>query len=241
MSLPQSMQNQAPLSQHASFAPTWQAKSRPELETEPPMPSIAAAATGEAHTEYRLFGFSLTDPPAPAKPIAAKEQTSPDGSNIQVSDLEHEVEQPNKNGSTVDMSTTSLEQEKLGATHNLSKEGQSRNQYAVRSCTKVIKKGSIVGRGVDLSKLGGYDQLFDELERMFHLQGQLRAKDKGWQVAYSDNEDDMLEVGDDPWGEFCNMARKIHILSREEVAQGSKRAGHATALHSSREEKEVIL
>ena len=64
---------------------------------------------------------------------------------------------------------------------------------------QVVKKGSIVGRGVDLSKLENYEQLFEELERMFHLEGQLRDKEKGWQVAYSDNEDDMLEVGDDPW------------------------------------------
>nr|ARR29286.1 auxin response factor 2 [Cyrtomium guizhouense] len=239
LTLPRSMQNQAPLSQHMSFAPPWLAKSRQEVETEPSVLPNAATATGEAHTGYKLFGFSLTDPP-PAKPIsnmalAAKEQT-PDASNIQVSDVEHEVEQPNKIVSTLDLSTTSSEPEKLVAAHNLSKEGQCRNQFAVRSCTKVVKKGSIVGRGVDLSKLDGYDQLFNELERMFHLEGQLRAKEKGWQVAYSDNENDMLEVGDDPWGEFCNMARKIHILSREEVAQGNKRAGHANALQSKEEE-----
>lgn len=245
-SLPHPAQSQISLmSQHtASYAPTWQVKSREEVEIEP---LVAASTTGETHTGYKLFGFSLTDPP-PAKSAsiaspAAKEQT-PDESNNQVSDIvELEIEQPSQVVCALDLSTTTSEPEKPVATSSVSKEGQSRSQVAMRSCTKVVKKGSIVGRGVDLSKLEGYDKLFEELERMFHLEGQLRAKEMGWQVAYSDNENDMLEVGDDPWGEFCNMARKIHILSREEVAQGNKRAEHAIALNCSMEEghaKELV-
>ncbi|MCO5590599.1 hypothetical protein L7F22_044570 [Adiantum nelumboides] len=215
--LPKPMQGREQNPHPSPYFSAWQQKG-PQVELEPPAPKPMAAVggPGEAHTGCKLFGFSLTDPPSSrpkangdVKALAEKEQVA-ELRSIQLND---EVEEP---------STTSseLESQKPATVNDMSREGQCKG----RSCTKVVKKGSIVGRGVDLSKLGGYDQLFEELERMFHLEGQLRDKEKGWQVAYSDSENDMLEVGDDPWGEFCAMARKIHILSREEVAQGSKRS-----------------
>nr|ADE76589.1 unknown [Picea sitchensis] len=39
----------------------------------------------------------------------------------------------------------------------------------------------------------------------------------GPQVLYTDNEDDMMLVGDDPWQEFCNIACKILIYTHDEV------------------------
>lgn len=86
-----------------------------------------------------------------------------------------------------------------------------------RKCTKVHKQGNVVGRAVDLSKLDGYDQLIRELERLFNMEGLLNDPDKGWQVVYTDSEDDMMLVGDDPWQEFCNMACKILIYTHDEV------------------------
>eukprot|EP00249_Psilotum_nudum_P023567 c28925_g1_i2 orf=583-3054(+) len=94
---------------------------------------------------------------------------------------------------------------------------QCQNQSIGRSCIKVIKKGSMVGRGVDLSKFDGYGMLLEELERLFHLVGELGDPKRGWQVVYCDNEGDTLLVGDDPWLEFCSIAKKIFILSPEEV------------------------
>ena len=38
-------------------------------------------------------------------------------------------------------------------------------------------------------------------------------------VVYTDNEGDMMLVGDDPWIEFCDMVHKIFIYTREEVQQ----------------------
>ncbi|KAF6134662.1 hypothetical protein GIB67_002063 [Kingdonia uniflora] len=86
-----------------------------------------------------------------------------------------------------------------------------------RSCTKVHKQGNLVGRAVDLSRLDGYDELISELERLFNMEGLLSNHEKGWQVVYTDSDNDMMVVGDDPWHEFCSMVSKIHIYTQEEV------------------------
>ncbi|XP_010264745.1 PREDICTED: auxin response factor 4 isoform X2 [Nelumbo nucifera] len=91
------------------------------------------------------------------------------------------------------------------------------SQSSRRSCIKVHKQGNLVGRAVDLSRLNSYDDLLNELERLFNMEGLLRDPNKGWQVVYTDSEDDMMMVGDDPWNEFCNIVSKIHIYTQEEV------------------------
>ncbi|KAG1346792.1 Auxin response factor 2 [Cocos nucifera] len=68
-----------------------------------------------------------------------------------------------------------------------------------RSCTTVHKQGSVVGRVVDLSKLDGYDDLICELERLFDMKGLLNDPQKKWNVVYTDDDDEMMLVGDDPW------------------------------------------
>ncbi|XP_041990876.1 auxin response factor 4-like isoform X2 [Salvia splendens] len=86
-----------------------------------------------------------------------------------------------------------------------------------RSCTKVHKQGSLVGRAIDLSRLNGYDDLLTELERLFNMEGLLRDPNHGWRILYTDSENDMMVVGDDPWHEFVEVATKIHIYTQEEV------------------------
>ncbi|GMH12527.1 hypothetical protein Nepgr_014368 [Nepenthes gracilis] len=86
-----------------------------------------------------------------------------------------------------------------------------------RSCTKVHKQGSLVGRAIDLSKLNGYDELLNELEQLFGMDGQLQDIAKGWQILYTDSENDVMVIGDDPWHEFCDVVSKIHIYTQEEV------------------------
>ena len=63
---------------------------------------------------------------------------------------------------------------------------------------KVQMQGVAVGRAVDLTMLEGYEQLIDELEEMFDIKGQLRPRNK-WEIVYTDDEGDMMLVGDDPW------------------------------------------
>ncbi|CAK9143221.1 unnamed protein product [Ilex paraguariensis] len=88
-----------------------------------------------------------------------------------------------------------------------------------RNRTKVHKQGNLVGRAIDLSKLNGYDDLLIELEKLFNMVGLLRDPDKGWRIVYTDSENDLMIVGDDPWDEFCNVVSKIHIYTQEEVEQ----------------------
>uniref|UniRef100_A0A0A9DP21 Auxin-responsive protein n=1 Tax=Arundo donax TaxID=35708 RepID=A0A0A9DP21_ARUDO len=100
-------------------------------------------------------------------------------------------------------------------------ESQSRQ---VRSCTKVIMRGMAVGRAVDLTKLSGYSDLCKKLEEMFDIQGELGSTLKKWQVVYTDDEDDIMLVGDDPWNEFCSMVKRIYIYTYEEAKQLAPKA-----------------
>ncbi|KAI4322238.1 hypothetical protein L6164_021949 [Bauhinia variegata] len=99
----------------------------------------------------------------------------------------------------------------------LSGESTSQNSAAKRSCTKVHKQGSLVGRAIDLSRLSSYNDLVCELERLFGMEGLLRDPNKGWRILYTDSEKDIMVVGDDPWHEFCSVVTKIHIYNQEEV------------------------
>ena len=60
-------------------------------------------------------------------------------------------------------------------------------------------QGIAVGRAVDLTRFEGYDDLLTKLEEMFEIDGELFGSTKKWQVVYTDDEDDMMMVGDDPW------------------------------------------
>ncbi|MFS8011824.1 putative transcription factor ARF family [Helianthus anomalus] len=86
-----------------------------------------------------------------------------------------------------------------------------------RSCTKVHKQGNKVGRAIDLSKMSSYRELFMELEVLFSMEGVFSNPDGGWRLLYTDEENDMMVVGDDPWDEFARMVTKIHIYTAEEV------------------------
>jgi hypothetical protein len=41
--------------------------------------------------------------------------------------------------------------------------------------------------------------LIAELDQMFDFNGELNSSSKNWMVVYTDNEGDMMLVGDDPW------------------------------------------
>ncbi|KAL3616426.1 ADP-ribosylation factor 4 [Castilleja foliolosa] len=95
--------------------------------------------------------------------------------------------------------------------------GVNQQGSSKRRCTKVYKQGSLVRRAVDLSKLQGYEELLIDLERLFSMEGLLRDPKNGWRVLYTDSENDMLVVGDDPWHEFVEVVSRIHIYTQEEV------------------------
>ncbi|XP_019094801.1 PREDICTED: putative auxin response factor 14 isoform X2 [Camelina sativa] len=103
----------------------------------------------------------------------------------------------------------------ISDTSKLSQE-RSKQFNSIRSCTKVQMQGVTIGRALDLSVLNGYDQLIHELDKLFDLKGKLQTRNQ-WEIVFTDDEGDMMVVGDDPWPEFCNMVKKIFILSKEEV------------------------
>lgn len=87
----------------------------------------------------------------------------------------------------------------------------------MRSGIKVYQPGK-VGRTIDLKKCESYTGLRRVLANLFNLQGQLDDVTKGWQLVYTDHENDVLLVGDDPWEEFCGCVRSLKILSPQDVA-----------------------
>lgn len=61
------------------------------------------------------------------------------------------------------------------------------------------KQGNLVGRAIDLSRLHNYGDLLDELEKLFGMEGLLRDPNRGWRILYTDSENDVMAVGDEPW------------------------------------------
>lgn len=218
-------------------APTFSAWERPKQERDDTMSTVTIV-----ENSCKLFGISLTESAPPvsgartAKMASAPAAEEDDTNSEAVLSQQPYIHVRDAEGSKPGKSDAASEQEWLD--QSVSREVDSRS-HSVRSCTKVIKRGSMVGRGVDLSKFDSYEKLIEELEAMFHMEGELTNPDKGWQVAYSDNEGDTMHVGDDPWLEFCVMVRKIYILSPEEVhsaglpeARGQGSAGDKVTMKS---------
>ncbi|XP_010523816.1 PREDICTED: auxin response factor 18-like isoform X2 [Tarenaya hassleriana] len=147
---------------------------------------------------YRLFGFDLT-------------------SNCKPSPTDKE---PNGQDSNPSSLVKEQKQDPPGTSHSQGKQQAPANASSTRSRTKVQMQGMAVGRAVDLTVLRSYEELIEELEKMFEIEGEIRARDK-WAVVFTDDEGDMMLVGDDPWNEFCKMAKKICIYSSEEVKKMS--------------------
>jgi len=75
----------------------------------------------------------------------------------------------------------------------------SRLGVAMLKCSlQVCQKGK-VGRTIDLKKCESYIGLRRMLASLFNLEGLLDDFTKGWQLVYTDHENDVLLVGDDPW------------------------------------------
>ncbi|XP_052194256.1 auxin response factor 9-like [Diospyros lotus] len=169
----------------------------------------------ESSTGCRLFGIDLTYNSAACP---EKESASPSGlmSGGFKSSIPVMVSEDGKAHNTnLLKSFQGHKQVQAGSTQK-DTEGKQSCSTSTRTRTKVQMQGVAVGRAVDLLALDGYDALFNELENMFEIKGELRPRNK-WEIVYADDEGDMMLVGDDPWPEFCEMVRKILIYSCEEV------------------------
>lgn len=194
-------------------------------QTSPPTWESPKDKRVDSVSNYKLFGFHLIDnvtpdEMTPATTMACVSMEDLQSCNalrskqVQIAEADQVSDPPKL--SKYEPTAVSCDQEK--SPQKLSKESQVRpHGNPTRSCTKVQKHGIALGRAVDLTKFEGYEELICELERMFNIEGELGDPSKGWQVVYTDNEGDMMLVGDDPWQEFCSIVRKIFIYTREEV------------------------
>ncbi|CAD6270111.1 unnamed protein product [Miscanthus lutarioriparius] len=177
-------------------------------------------------TSFKLFGIPLGSPekrePLVSPPSVAydgKLLTSPSekGNHLDIVEVDN-CSDPSKIVKPLDGpqsdSITENNQPCPEATQNIQNKVQS---SSTRSCKKVHKQGSALGRSIDLTKFTCYDELIAELDQMFDFDGELKSPCKNWLVVYTDNEGDIMLVGDDPWNEFCDMVHKIFIYTREEV------------------------
>ncbi|KAJ0239644.1 AUX/IAA domain-containing protein [Hirschfeldia incana] len=154
----------------------------------------------------RLFGIDLMSPylPSPEEKTALMRPIN--------------VTKPNLDSNADPKSEISkLSEEKKEEPAQASpKEVQSKQNSSSRSRTKVQMQGVPVGRAVDLTLINGYSELIDDLEKLFEIEGELKSRNQ-WEIVFTDDEGDMMLVGDDPWPEFCNMVKRIFIWSKEEV------------------------
>ncbi|KAG9457560.1 hypothetical protein H6P81_002068 [Aristolochia fimbriata] len=164
----------------------------------------------------KVFGVDLgADPPEPFSQHVA---TSCENGLLGVTTAEASRTTVIESDVLSEPSMTTKSSASSGSGTSLVKPAKS-NCISTRSCTKVHKQGTALGRSVDLSKFDGYDELMRELDQMFEFKGELVDSSKGWQVIYTDDEGDIMLLGDYPWQEFCSMVQKIFIYPREEVSK----------------------
>ncbi|KAF8379733.1 hypothetical protein HHK36_029181 [Tetracentron sinense] len=178
----------------------------------------------ETASGCRLFGIELINNPNTPAPTE-KEPTHP---ICLISSTTEGLITGTLSGADLDKKLDLLKAEKEqkeGLLQVSLKEFQSKQSCSTstRSRTKVQMQGIAVGRAVDLTVLEGYDQLVNELEEMFDIKGELCPRNK-WEVVFTDDEGDMMLMGDDPWPEFCKMVKRIFIYSSQEVKKMSPRS-----------------
>ncbi|KAE8660516.1 Auxin response factor 9 [Hibiscus syriacus] len=176
---------------------------------------VEKGGKSETSTGCRLFGFNLTDNTSAADPTDKEQASTTVGHNCvreSLPDVSHTDQNPE--------TAKSSKEQKQVASETSTKEMQAKQgaSTSMRTCTKVHMQGIAVGRAVDLTVLKGYDDLINELEKMFDINGELCPHGK-WSIFFTDDEGDMMLVGDDPWV----MVRKMFIYSREEVKNISAR------------------
>ncbi|KAL1347128.1 hypothetical protein AAHE18_08G236400 [Arachis hypogaea] len=107
------------------------------------------------------------------------------------------------------------ETEKVQSLNNHSLSNKQGHVPSMRTRTKVKMEGVAVGRAIDLTTLNGYDELIVELEKMFDIEGEIISQKK-WAVTFTDEENDLMLLGDDLWQDFCKMVKRIFICSKED-------------------------
>ncbi|XP_073045506.1 auxin response factor 1-like isoform X2 [Primulina eburnea] len=183
--------------------------------------SVTPASDRRHGNGYRLFGIELVDhSTVESTSLAILTGTAVEDSHVSMDiESEQQSEPLDRNHSNFPSLIYDPDKSCLISPH----EPQNRQ---IRSCTKVHMQGIAVGRAVDLTRFNSYEDLLNKFEEMFEIVGELTGSEKKWQVVYTDDEDDMMMVGDDPWHEFCTMVKKIYIYTAEEAKRLSPKIKH---------------
>ncbi|TKY60535.1 Auxin response factor 2 [Spatholobus suberectus] len=175
-------------------------------------------------SDCKLFGISLLSPIAPEPSLSQRSVANEPFGHMhttlhQQRTLENDQKSEHSKGSKPADGLPIDDHEKLLQTSqpHLKDVQPKPHSGSARSCTKVHKKGIALGRSVDLTKFSNYVELIAELDQLFEFGGELTSPQKDWLIVYTDNEGDMMLVGDDPWQEFVAMVRKIYIYPKEEI------------------------
>ncbi|KAL6981447.1 hypothetical protein U1Q18_023077 [Sarracenia purpurea var. burkii] len=155
----------------------------------------------------KIFGIPLNSNPVPLEtPVSNKSATSPAGHTDLVPHSQHswacESDQSSEQMKCVKVADHPLTSEhgkppQTWQPHTRDCPGKV-HFGSTRSCTKVHKQGIALGRSVDLTKFNNYEELIVELDQLFEFNGELKARKKNWMIVYTDDEGDMILVGDDP-------------------------------------------
>nr|XP_016466716.1 PREDICTED: auxin response factor 2-like isoform X1 [Nicotiana tabacum] len=192
-----------------------------------PMASLQPEAVKPKEGNCKLFGIPLRSDSASIVPVKLRNNSPIDSASNMHFGVHHQFpatesdlrSEQSKGSKVLDDGITVNDQEKQFQTSHLGtrdREGKGLTN-STRSCTKVHKHGTALGRSVDLAKFNNYEELIAELDHLFYFNGELKAQNKNWLVVYTDDEGDMMLVGDDPWQEFCGMVCKIFLYTKEEV------------------------
>ncbi|KAF7842825.1 auxin response factor 1-like [Senna tora] len=195
---------------------------RVENSTESVAPKESGEKRQNTGSGCRLFGIQLlenSNVEERMRTVTLSSGRAGDDRSVPSLDAESDQHSEPSNINRPDVPSVSCDAEKSSLQSPL--ESQSRQ---IRSCTKVHMQGMAVGRAVDLNRIDGYEALRKKFEDMFEIKDELTGSNKKYQVVYTDDEDDVMMVGDIPWNEFCGAVRKIFIYTAEEVKKLSPKA-----------------
>ncbi|KAI0510575.1 hypothetical protein KFK09_011180 [Dendrobium nobile] len=172
---------------------------------------------------YKLFGFNLNGNPRNSKPVMPEVNICQEATLFaepeailpqQFVPESDQLSDRFKGRKSVDVIYSPKEYEKCA---QFSPQSAKDVRGSLRSFTKMHKQGILLGRSVDLTRFSSYAELIEDVDKMFEFGGELIGSSRKWMVVYTDNEGDMMLVGDDPWEEFCSIVCKIYIFTTEEV------------------------
>ncbi|XP_049365531.1 auxin response factor 2B [Solanum verrucosum] len=193
-----------------------------------PMASPQPEAMKPKEGNCKLFGIPLVSKCATIDPVMLRKNSPIDSTSnmhfgihphqFPITESDQRSEQSKGSKLPDDGITVHDQEEQFQTSHPGTRDREGKGLVnSTRSCTKVHKQGTALGRSVDLAKFNNYEELIAELDHIFDFNGELKARNKNWLVVYTDDEGDMMLVGDDPWQEFCGMVRKIFIYTKDEV------------------------